>query len=287
MSSATQTTAKAPQALHDRAATTPMQRPTKPEGPTGEFSGNIKVSQKVPSRAEMEKVADLPVLDRNGNQIPFKSLVAGGETGAGRVLLIFIRHFFCGVRSRPPPVPPPRPDHIQNCQEYLRTLCASVTPAALLALPAPAQIVVIGCGQPELIDFYADATACPFPIYADPTKRLYGELGMTRTLRLGSARPAYMQQSILRGALMSIVQELSSGRKAFKGGDIWQVGGEFLFENGSAAWCHRMANTRDHAEVPELRARLGLDGDVAPPMRKRWTLNPAALRRTMSSRRPS
>ena len=88
--------------------------------------------------------------------------------------------------------------------------------------------------------------------------------------------------------------------KAFSGGDYKQVGGEFLFEPlgeimtspvGSpmdesskkelgmpspvgiqpgqldkteekrVTWCHRMRNTRDHAEVPELREVLGLDGN--------------------------
>lgn len=60
-----------------------------------------------------------------------------------------------------------------------------------------------------------------------------------------------------------------------------QVGGEFLFESENregetpspaeenkelgdeveerVTWCHRMRNTRDHAEIPELREVLGLD----------------------------
>lgn len=88
--------------------------------------------------------------------------------------------------------------------------------------------------------------------------------------------------------------------KAFAGGDYKQVGGEFLFEPAGEittspvaspmdesskkelglpspagiqpghldrseekriTWCHRMKNTRDHAEIPELREVLGLDGN--------------------------
>ena len=81
--------------------------------------------------------------------------------------------------------------------------------------------------------------------------------------------------------------------------DWHQVGGEFLFEPvnmstpivspadeenkqlGGAVryveekritWCHRMKNTRDHAELPELREVLGLNGMGVPGKdMKRWT----------------
>lgn len=75
-------------------------------------------------------------------------------------------------------------------------------------------------------------------------------------------------------------------------GDMHQVGGEFLFESmqldsGSKeedrldtssvsqdkiiTWCHRMRNTRDHVELPELREVLGLTGYGVPgKSEKRW-----------------
>ena len=89
----------------------------------------------------------------------------------------------------------------------------------------------MGCGDPGLIDMYAAETGCQFPIYADPTQRLYSELGMIRTLALG-ARPAYTRKSLLRISLESIVQGLKHVRNgmATKGGDQRQIGGEFLFE---------------------------------------------------------
>lgn len=47
-----------------------------------------------------------------------------------------------------------------------------------------------------------------------------------------------------------------------KGGDSWQVGGEFLFvkkgENWEVEWCHRMKTTRDHTEMGELKKVLGV-----------------------------
>lgn len=78
---------------------------------------------------------------------------------------------------------------------------------------------------------YAEATGCPYEIYADPTRKLYQELGMVKTLALGH-RPAYMNKSLLKSSLDSIVQgvkQIKSGL-AIKGGDQRQIGGEFLFE---------------------------------------------------------
>jgi len=119
-------------------------------------------------------------------------------------------------------------------------------------------------------------------------------------------RPEYQR----RGTLLGVVQSIGQGFKALTKGTVWkagglqQVGGEFLFEptdlatpmntpqeeqnkqlgsNGFAGglgvdgeekhitWCHRMKNTRDHAEIPELREVLGLDGEgVAGRNKKRW-----------------
>ena len=57
-------------------------------------------------------------------------------------------------------------------------------------------------------------------------------------------------------------KEIFSGRKMLSGGAPRQVGGEFLFEGGRVGWCRRMRNTRDHAEIEEVRRVLGLaNGD--------------------------
>ncbi|KAK4241004.1 AhpC/TSA antioxidant enzyme-domain-containing protein [Achaetomium macrosporum] len=265
-----------------------------------EFDGSVDSNHDLPTLETIRKIDNYVVLDRDGKSHTFRSLYTGRHT-ARRVLIIFIRHFFCG-----------------NCQEYLRALSASsITPSSLLALPLSTFICVIGCGDPGLIDMYAAATNCPFPIYADPTRKLYAELGMVRTLALGQ-RPAYMKQHLLKSSLQSIAQGLKQIPKglALKGGDSKQIGGEFLFEpvdvttpvSTTAAggedevgppraweeaetekrkrvsetsldgkgepgnegedkvvtWCHRMKTTRDHAEIPELMEVLGLDGHGRP-----------------------
>ena len=57
---------------------------------------DLKVNNKIPSKSDLEKCADLPILDVNKKSLPFKSLYSS-QKGGRRVLVIFIRHFFCGV----------------------------------------------------------------------------------------------------------------------------------------------------------------------------------------------
>ncbi|KAH6683404.1 AhpC/TSA antioxidant enzyme-domain-containing protein [Halenospora varia] len=251
---------------------------------TAEFSGDVSTNNEIPTQEILRKVDKLTVLDADGKAVPFKDIYNGPGV-ARRVLVIFIRHFFCG-----------------NCQEFIRSLAASITPADLLQLPTPTFIAVIGCGSPSLIPMYQNETACPFPVYADPTKKLYDELGMLRTLNLGT-RPEYQRKALVSMMTASFVQSLKmlKGGKAFQGGDYQQVGGEFMFEpvdlttpicapgdnskqlgaiggnetesreEKRVTWCHRMKNTRDHAEIPELREVLGFDEEESPGHDvKRW-----------------
>lgn len=123
----------------------------------------------------------------------------------------------------------------------------------------------MGCGDPGLIDFYANETKCPFPIYADPTRRLYDEFGMITSLAMG-ARPAYFRRSMTSLIGSSIVQSLKNFTNGLmtKGGEARQNGGEFLFEprgeEKEVTWCHRMTNTRDHAGIAELVGVLDSEG---------------------------
>ena len=71
-----------------------FQRATKPEGPTGEFKGDIQVDDTLPNMKMLEKANRLTILDADKKKHTFKSLYAG----KGKILVIFIRHFFCGVR---------------------------------------------------------------------------------------------------------------------------------------------------------------------------------------------
>ena len=91
--------------ISSTAATTPkklrrfksQRKPVAPSNVIG--NGDVEVNNDTPTASDLVKCADFPVLDRNKNSRPFKSLYLG--TGAtNRTLVLFIRHFFCGV-SRP------------------------------------------------------------------------------------------------------------------------------------------------------------------------------------------
>lgn len=155
----------------------------------------------------------------------------------------------------------------QNCQEYIRAISRSLKPDDLRQLPERTSLVVIGCGDPGLIDHYVSETGCPFSIYTDPKHKLYDDLGMMMSLAMG-ARPGYFRKSMLGSVAGSIVQGLKhvSSGLATKSGDSRQNGGEFLFEDGAegkrVTWCHRMTNTRDHTDIPELINVLDPEGKV-------------------------
>ncbi|KAG6003751.1 hypothetical protein E4U21_001754 [Claviceps maximensis] len=178
-----------------------------------DFEGEVSTNDEMPSAETIAKIDNYLVLDRCGKSRPFRKLYRGG-CAMRRTLFIFIRHFYCG-----------------NCQEYLRTVSESITPEALATIPVSTSIVVIGCGDPALIDMYAETTKWPYEMYTDPSGSLFNELGMMKTLALGS-RPVYMKKSMVMSTIHSIGQALRAipGGMVLKSGDQRQVGGEFLFE---------------------------------------------------------
>ncbi|ETN43910.1 uncharacterized protein HMPREF1541_11041 [Cyphellophora europaea CBS 101466] len=205
-----------------------------------------------PTQNQIRRLAGYSVYDSSGNQHTLSSLFTPTSLRKHRILLIFIRNFFCG-----------------NCQQFLLTL-SSQLPAS--ALPADTAVAVIGCGAPSLLPSYLELTHCPYPIYTDPTAQLYDKLGMQRSWSLGNRAPEYIRQSLFMGGLKSIAQGLKRvpAGDVRKAGEMNQNGGEFLFvrtNSGDSSswadgwrveWCHRMRNTRDHTEVGRLREVLGM-----------------------------
>jgi len=67
-----------------------------------EFPKSINVNDDLPAEETLSQIADYPVFDLDGKQAPFRSLYEHKNHGGKRnykVLIIFIRHFFCCVRS--------------------------------------------------------------------------------------------------------------------------------------------------------------------------------------------
>jgi hypothetical protein len=80
---------------------------------------------------------------------------------------------------------------------------------------------------------------------------------------MGPKAPEYIKgESMVGLSWGGVKQYLKTGWKAKDGGDWRQIGGEFLFvkqgEGWVCEWAHRMRNTRDHAEIGELKEVLGM-----------------------------
>lgn len=61
-----------------------------------DFQGEVQTTNDLPTIETLRKIEMYTVLDSDGKSHTFKSLYAG-HNSARRVLIIFIRHFFCGV----------------------------------------------------------------------------------------------------------------------------------------------------------------------------------------------
>ncbi|KPI39706.1 Thioredoxin-like protein AAED1 [Cyphellophora attinorum] len=187
----------------------------------------------IPDHNTLTKIATLPITREDGTHIPFSSLYTNPDQNPGtKHLIIFIRHFYCG-----------------SCQSYVETLNHNASTFQKHNIV----ITIIGNGHPTGIAPYRAKTATSFPICTDPKRELYAALGMTVTLSAGEKQPEYIPGSMLANALKSTWNAVTSpavwGGKA---GNFAQNGGELLFVRGDLKWCHRMLNTRDHAESGEL-----------------------------------
>ena len=145
----------------------------------------------------------------------------------------------------------------KHCEDYVRELSKVFPPKDLARINPSTTLTIIGCGESAAIAGYKERTSTSFPIYCDPSRALYAKLGMTSSLSLGNQRPDYVKSSLIGGTLSSMATMISSGSMALKGGNYSQNGGEWVFVDGHLEWCHRMQNTRDHAEVKDLGDVLG------------------------------
>ncbi|KAL4780388.1 Sodium:solute symporter family-domain-containing protein [Aspergillus varians] len=207
----------------------------------------------LPSAETQVQVAQYTVFDREGNKLLFRDLY-NGPKAADRTMIIFVRHSFCN-----------------SCHQYLQCLSDTIPPNVLSQAPISTSIAVVNCGDPGLIDFYAKESRCPYPIYSDPTRRLYDALGMIRTWAIGP-QPEYISQGLVRSAIEGMLQTLKhipSGL-GLKGGPADQTGGEFFFEASDRggekhlSWCHRMQRSWGHIEIPVL-SKILLGREVTEP----------------------
>ncbi|KAL9938649.1 hypothetical protein V8E36_002368 [Tilletia maclaganii] len=184
----------------------------------------------LPSSAELEQADNVTVFGSDRKPVKFGA-IRNAEAGR-RLTLVFVRHWHCGL-----------------CQAYASTL-------AMEDALKDERIVVIGHGSADGIERYREVSELPprIELYADPKRQLFSALGVTRrSLDMGQKAPAYQKGSTLSMVLHGVAESLGSGLLAFKGGDIAQLGAEFVFDaQGRPTYAHRMVHTRDHTEIPDL-----------------------------------
>ncbi|KIM32201.1 hypothetical protein M408DRAFT_20524 [Serendipita vermifera MAFF 305830] len=187
-------------------------------------------------QSTLEKAAKIPVLSENGESVTFGSLFENQKT-----IVVFIRHFFCGV-----------------CKMYVEEL-AKVPKSALDA--AGTRIVVIGCGEPSLIKMYKEETKFPYEIYAEPTRALHKTLGLMQNMAgpTGDEPRRRYAKNVFTTSVVAAWYTLKNIGLFSKAGNITQNGGEFILGPGlHVTYGRRMRNSQDHVDVPELMQEAGV-----------------------------
>jgi hypothetical protein len=193
----------------------------------------------LPTKTQLSDAASLVVIAENGLRVPFGDLWRNQQTIVG-----FIRHFWCPL-----------------CQDYVFSISTNVDPNVLRQ--ADVNLIIISNGSYKMIKFYRQIFNCPFAIYADPTLKLYTTMGMS--LRSGEGRQdpqcgSYVRHGHMSGLAMVIKNALRVGMPVWqKGGDISQLGGEFILGPGlQCTFAHRMRTKRGHLPITRVLMAAGL-----------------------------
>lgn len=107
---------------------------------------------------------------------------------------------------------------------------------------------------------YMEETTDEFPIYSDPSGRIYDKLQMKRTTAF-SDPPPYAELSLGSSFVKCMKQMWKRGLAGFKGGNWDQQGGEWIFVDGKLRYAHRMEASNDHLTADRLMDILKMDQD--------------------------
>lgn len=66
----------------------------------GRFREDLDVSDDCPDRGTLAAAGEVPLYDAHGNMRHFRTFFTGLDAIGDRQLIIFIRHFYCGVSPR-------------------------------------------------------------------------------------------------------------------------------------------------------------------------------------------
>ena len=201
----------------------------------------------LPSLLQLNYAACLPIIGENGEQITFGSLFESQRT-----IVVFIRHFWCPL-----------------CQDYMSSINSFIRPEMICNTcesdddgheetirgidhdpGTRVRFVVISNGAHGMIAKYRQIFGLSFKLYTDPSLAVYQALGMDNDRRVkhhneqthreiseknsNINKPGgYVKHSLMGGIAMVVVRAFKVGMPVWeKGGDIDQLGGEFVFGPG-------------------------------------------------------
>ena len=260
-----------PSSLHPEAAyTSPRKAPAPPPVSASTIKGqecpykscglgnycihSISSEWGLPSLLQLNYASRLPITGEDGKQIAFGSLFESQPT-----IVIFIRHFWCPLCQ----------DYMSSVNSFLspKMICNNcenghrdIKGFAALGHDAGTRVrfVVISNGSHGMITKYKQIFGLSFKVYTDPSLALYQALGMGRDsdvklhrnqqthkhgISVGSSiseknsdisKPGeYVKHSLMGGIAMVVMRAFKVGMPVWeKGGDINQLGGEFVFGPG-------------------------------------------------------
>ncbi|WVR05083.1 hypothetical protein IAU60_002095 [Kwoniella sp. DSM 27419] len=222
-------------------------------GDTGSDSSTSSGKDRPPTPEEIQRAFQEEIVDKDGNKLTLGQLVKDK-----RVVLVFIRHFWCS-----------------NCQMYTHHLSKSIPPSSL---PAGTELIIIGCGQSSPIHSYLDLTQSVYPVYSCPSTRLHKIFGFTVNLAASPStdgKKDYMSAltvakgtwlGIKNGLMRNPGHALDSTR-----GPKGQNGGEVIIErDGTCSFMHRMQYTDDHTDLDLLAEAIGATYVPMSEQERKW-----------------
>jgi peroxiredoxin len=114
---------------------------------------------------------------------------------------------------------------------------------------AGAQVVLVGMGTPSESAEFAEKFNVPFPIVADPQKKLYRKFELKRMSTLGFFSPSV--------ALKGVAAIAGGHGIGMPQGDVRQLPGVFVIDTaGKIVFSHFSSNPADHPDPKTILAAL-------------------------------
>lgn len=194
---------------------------------------------------ELVEAQNITLYDQEAQAVRFGDLFRDRK-----IVAIFIRHFLCPF-----------------CADYMRAIVREVRPSVLSR--SNVGLIVVSHGSPHMIKSYRSIFKLPYPVYTDPSRKIYRALSMTlRTLNGGpkSERGEYLEHNLTLGLARVAKNAVKARMPLYRyPGDFFQVGGEFVLGPGlQCSYVSRMFNTASHAPIREIIKAAGIDLDIPP-----------------------